>query len=108
MQAISRKQLQERMGGDDDLVLVEVLSAEQYKRGHIPGAMNIPLGDDFDRAVREAIPDQSQDVVVYCASKECHASPEAAQRMDELGYQQVYDYEEGKADWQDAGLPLVQ
>jgi rhodanese-related sulfurtransferase len=108
MQAISREQLKDRMGQDNNLVLVEVLSPEQYKTGHIPGAINIPLDDEFDRAVQEAIADKSKDVVVYCASKDCHASPEAAQRMDELGYQHVYDYEEGKADWQDAGLPLVQ
>ena len=38
----------------------------------------------------------------------CTASPKAAQKMDELGYQQVYDYEAGKMDRKEAGLPVEQ
>jgi rhodanese-related sulfurtransferase len=29
-----------------------------------------------------------------------------AARLVELGYTRVHDYEEGKADWVEAGLPL--
>lgn len=36
------------------------------------------------------------------------ASPKAAQKMDELGYQQVYDYQTGKMDRKEAGLPVEQ
>ena len=37
---------------------------------------------------------------------DCPASPKAGQRMEELGYQNVFDYEAGKQDWQEAGLPI--
>ena len=37
----------------------------------------------------------------------CTAS-KAAQKMDELGCQQVYDYEAGKMDRKEAGLPVKQ
>ena len=33
-------------------------------------------------------------------------SPRAAWRLESLGFQQVYDYVAGKADWGAAGLPL--
>ena len=33
-------------------------------------------------------------------------SPRAAWRLDSLGFEQVYDYVAGKADWGSAGLPL--
>ena len=33
-------------------------------------------------------------------------SPRAAARLESLGFEQVYDYEGGKADWGSAGLPL--
>ncbi len=37
--------------------------------------------------------------------EDCDASPKAAERMEQLGYERVYDYEGGKVDWQEAGLP---
>jgi Mg/Co/Ni transporter MgtE len=33
-------------------------------------------------------------------------SPRAASRLETLGFEQVYDYVAGKADWGSAGLPL--
>lgn len=33
-------------------------------------------------------------------------SPRAAARLESLGFEQVYDYAAGKADWGSAGLPL--
>ena len=33
-------------------------------------------------------------------------SPRAASRLESIGFQQVYDYVAGKADWGNAGLPL--
>jgi CBS domain-containing protein len=33
-------------------------------------------------------------------------SPRAASRLEALGFEQVYDYAAGKADWGSAGLPL--
>ncbi|CAN5333640.1 hypothetical protein BH23ACT9_BH23ACT9_23380 [soil metagenome] len=44
-------------------------------------------------------------VVVYCSNAECQNSPQAARRLVELGYTDVYDYGAGKQDWIDAGLP---
>jgi rhodanese-related sulfurtransferase len=95
------------MDHDGNLALVEVLGPQQYERGHLPGAVNVPFGEEFDEAVQQAVPDKSREVVVYCASKECPGSPRAGARLEKLGYQQVYDYEGGKADWQDAQLPLA-
>lgn len=105
MQEISRDGLK-TMLNQNHVELIEVLPPEQYKEFHLPGAINIPLGDDFDKRIQQAVPDKSGHVVVYCLDAECQASPKAARRMEELGYQQVYDYEAGKEDWKAAGLPI--
>ena len=86
--------------------LVEVLSKEDYDHFHLPGAINVPLGDDFDERIRAAIPDQSGEVIVYCQNSDCPASMKAARRMEELGYENVHDYESGKIDWKEAGFPI--
>jgi rhodanese-related sulfurtransferase len=44
-------------------------------------------------------------VIVYCSNLPCPNSTIASQRLAALGYTNVREYEEGKQDWIDAGLP---
>lgn len=104
MHVISREDLIRRLGSEE-LRLVEVLSPEQYREYHLPGAVNVPLNDGFDEEIRRKVPDEEQPVVVYCADERCDASTQAAKRLEALGYRNVYDYTAGKADWREAGLP---
>lgn len=104
MQIITRDQLRRMLV--EDVTLVDVLTAEEFRRYHLPEAKNVPLDDRFDEGIQRAVPDKSKPVVVYCSSKDCSASPQAARRMDELGYEHVFDYEAGKVDWKTAGLPV--
>jgi rhodanese-related sulfurtransferase len=43
--------------------LVEVLSADEYRREHLPGAVNLPLKELDDRLTEL---DRSRPVIVYC------------------------------------------
>jgi rhodanese-related sulfurtransferase len=45
--------------------------------------------------------------VVYCSSRICQNSAQAAAEFHNLGYSDVRRYVEGKEDWKSAGLPLV-
>jgi rhodanese-related sulfurtransferase len=45
-------------------------------------------------------------VVVYCSDTKCQASTKASRQMDALGYRNVYEYDAGKLDWKEAGLPI--
>ncbi len=105
MKTIERDELKKRLDQDGDFALVEVLPESHFRKFHLPGAVNVPLDDSFDENIQEAVPDKSRAVVVYCQNTACPASPNAARRMEELGYEDVYDYEGGKEDWQEAGLP---
>jgi rhodanese-related sulfurtransferase len=61
---ISREDLQRRLA-TKSLVVVDVLHAESFAMGHIPGAINIPLESITSRA-RELLPDRLAEIVVYC------------------------------------------
>jgi rhodanese-related sulfurtransferase len=52
------------------------------------------------------VPDKDAEVVVYCASGPCPNSGIASNRLAALGYTNVRDYHEGKAEWVEAGLPV--
>lgn len=101
---ITRDALKQKKENSEDMVLIEVLEKIPYKESHIRGAINIPLRK-IGHTVKEQY-DKDQEIVVYCKDKECQASPRAAEKLDALGFQNVYDYEEGKKDWQEAGLPM--
>ncbi|HSN71832.1 MAG TPA: rhodanese-like domain-containing protein [Steroidobacteraceae bacterium] len=80
--------------------LVNVLGPESHAKEHIPCSINIPKGqeDEFERRF-----DKDKEIVVYCASFECDASPTVASRLAERGFTKVRDYEGGIGDWKISG-----
>jgi rhodanese-related sulfurtransferase len=101
---ITRESLRTLIHSGADVVLVDVLSPDSYRAGHLPGAINIPVNDLEEEAPGRVA--RADVVVVYCASFECHASRAAAQELEALGYLHVIEYEGGLADWTEAGYPL--
>ena len=64
---ISREDLKAKLDREDDFILVETLSEEQYEHAHLPGAVNLPP-DQVRELAGKVLPDKGADVVVYCAS----------------------------------------
>ena len=102
---IGRDELWRKIEGGDDFVLVDALAPIAFARTRLPGAVNV-TPDWVDSRARHRLPDQSKEVVVYCADESCDSSTIVARRLVELGYQSVWHYAGGKRDWLAAGLPL--
>lgn len=102
---ITLDELRERINSNPGLVLVEALPEPYYRHSHLPGAINIPH-DEVDSLSPEMLPDKAAEIVVYCASGPCRNSGVAAERLSRLGYTNVSDYHEGKAEWMESGLPV--
>lgn len=102
---IEREELKAKLDRGDDVVLLEALPQEEFESYHLPGAKNLPLDEVRERAP-QVIPDRDAEVVVYCANEHCTASPRATKILLDLGYRNVRDYEAGKEDWKEAGLPV--
>jgi len=100
MKTISAKELKEKIDSGDKFKLVDVLSKESFDTQHIPTAISIPGGELEKRAPKE-LPDKNEEIIVYCASKTCQASPNAVKTLQELGYTNVIDFEYGLAGWKD-------
>ena len=81
------------------------LGPQYYEDGHIPGAINIPH-TEVQELAPSLLPDKDAPIVVYCASGPCQNSDLAARQLERLGYTNVRDYHEGKAEWVAAGHPL--
>jgi rhodanese-related sulfurtransferase len=91
-----------RLLDEEDAQLVDVRSAEQYGRAHLPGAVSLPLpyvSEGVDQV------DPSRPVVVYCTDARSDLSARAGARLRDLGVAAVSRYVGGLADWRAAGLP---
>jgi rhodanese-related sulfurtransferase len=76
-----------------------------YEDAHLPGAINIPH-DQVDSLATATLPDKEQEIVAYCSNQACQNSTIAANRLTQMGYTNVRDYEAGKQDWIEAGLQV--
>jgi rhodanese-related sulfurtransferase len=102
---IGRDELWQKIESGEEFVLVDALPPISYAGAHLPGAINIPE-PSVDRLCARRIPDLDTEVVVYCANPTCDSSVHVANRLLELGYQNVRHFSGGKEEWRDAGLPL--
>jgi rhodanese-related sulfurtransferase len=99
-------ELKSMMDRNDQFVLVDVLPAESYLRHNLPGSINIPLHENFDKLASKMLLDKSTPVIVYCKNLECKASMKACEQLVEMGYKNVSDYEKGLEEWMQLGYPL--
>jgi len=104
MQSITREELQRAMNRRE-VVLVDVLSVEQFRKSHLPGAINIPA-DRIAELAPQLLPDRSARIVTYCLNFTGRVSDQVARSLIDMGYRNVRNYDEGKQDWMNAGLPL--
>lgn len=69
-------------------ILIDVRSNQEYREGHLQGAINIP---DFEiiNSVQREIPKKNQLVILYCQYG--GRSKNASMIMKKLGYTNVYN-----------------
>ena len=84
--------------------VVEVLPASEWRREHLPGAVNLPL--PRLRASAASSLDPARPTVVYCYDHECDLSARGARLLEQLGFRDVYDYAGSKTAWLAEGLPV--
>lgn len=94
-QVISATEAKEMLDSDDSIVLIDVRTEEEFNESHIPGAKLLPL-DTIDTNAEKVIADKAVTYIVYCRSG--NRSSQAATKLTDLGYKNVYDMG-GIIDW---------
>jgi hydroxyacylglutathione hydrolase len=85
-----------------DAVALDVREPEEFRHGHVPGAVNLPQADLASRL--EELPRQ-QPILVLCQGG--FRSLRAAQFLKQAGFEQVASVRGGTAAWEAEGRPLV-
>jgi phage shock protein E len=85
-QSMSMNEAQQELAKDPKIVLVDVRTTDEYKQGHIPGSMNVPL-DQVPATLTQKVPDKQARLFVYCLSG--GRSKHAVSWMVQNGYENV-------------------
>jgi len=97
---VSPAEAKDLIENKENLVVLDV--SDQYANGHLPAAINHPVGDG---SLDEAIPSLDKNVpyLVYCRIDS--ASISGATKLVEAGFGEVYRLEGNYAAWTAAGYP---
>ncbi len=93
---ITREQAKHLMDTEMDYIIIDARTEEEFREGHIEGAILIPEYEIAERAEKE-LPHKDQLILVYCRSG--RRSKIAAQALADSGYTNVKEFG-GIIDWQ--------
>jgi rhodanese-related sulfurtransferase len=89
-------------------IFLDARSPDEYKQGHIPGALDF-FADDFEKMAPQILPqlpDKTREIVAYCHGTSCDLSIHLAQKLSEQGYTNVKVFFGGWPEWKKAGFPI--
>src|SRR5262245_35810714 len=102
---LSPAEVKQKLDRGEQPLLVDVREKEEFRDGHLEGALSLPRGF-LELRVEEALPDKSTPVIAYCAGGT--RSLLAAKQLKEMGYGDVISMSGGYNGWKNAGFPFVQ
>ena len=73
-------------------IIIDVRSPQEYKEGHINGAISIP-DYQIKRYIQNYVENKDDVIVVYCSTG--HRSQNAQRILENMGYKNVYNIYEG-------------
>ena len=62
---VSAEELRERLLSSDPVMLIDVRPNDEYRSGHVPGAVNIPL-ERFEASTGRLPKDKNVPLILYC------------------------------------------
>ena len=99
--SITPAEVYEIITDNEDYVILDVRTQDEYNEGHLDKALLIPV-DELEGRIDEL--DKNNPIIVYCRSGA--RSNRAANILIENGFSKVYDMG-GILDWQEEGFPVI-
>jgi rhodanese-related sulfurtransferase/DNA-binding transcriptional ArsR family regulator len=101
MEPVSREELAARMN-DGLVTVIDVRPPDEFALGHLPGAINVPLGELEARLSHLSA---KTEIVAYCRGPWCVLSFEAVALLRERGFR-ARRMEDGLPEWRSADLTV--
>lgn len=81
---------------NEEILIIDVRTREEYNGGHIKGAILIPHDELYDR-LDEIKEYKNKPILVYCRTQ--NRSEEAEKILKENGFNQIYQMIDGFSQW---------
>ena len=94
-----------RLINKEDAVVVDVRSRDDFRRGHISGALNVAAAEIKKGNLDELAKQKAQPIIVVCATGQ--SAGDSAAHLSAAGFEQVSVLKEGISGWSGENLPLV-
>ncbi|MBK0501134.1 rhodanese-like domain-containing protein [Klebsiella pneumoniae] len=94
-----------RLINKEDAVVVDLRQRDDFRKGHIAGAINLLPSDIKANNVGELEKHKSQPIIVVDGSG--MQAQEPASALNKAGFEKVFVLKEGIAGWSGENLPLV-
>lgn len=92
---VSMDEIVNIMSENQNYIILDVRTVEEYNDGHIPNAICIP-NETISEDVINKLPNKEQLILIYCRSG--NRSKQAANKLQELGYTKLVEFG-GIIDW---------
>ncbi len=102
LQPVDREQLLAKVR-DGAVTVLDVRPSEEFRTGHLPGALSVPL-KELERRLLELPRDR--EIVAYCRGPYCVLALEAVELLRAQGFT-AFRLEDGVQDWQARGYPVM-
>ena len=97
---VTVEEVKHRVERGEQGTLLNVREREEYRDGHLEGALSLPRGF-LEMRVEEAVPDKSTPLIAYCAGGV--RSLMAARTLKDMGYEYVVSLAGSYTAWKNAG-----
>ena len=104
LKQVTSKEAANMLKSDKNLVVLDVRTAEEFKDGHIKGALNIDIRQP-DAFVKIDKLNRNARYVVHCRTN--HRSQVAVDHMMQSGFKNIIQIMDGFNGWSQNGLPVV-
>lgn len=108
---ISTEEIKKRLDAGEDMVIIDTMPEDSYRKNHIPGAVGAVLPgktEEVDPERRAAFvkalgEDKNKPVIIYCGRVSCYRSHVGALIAKEEGFTNVLRHPGGIDAWLEAG-----
>ncbi len=83
---ITLEQLEKKQ--KEGAIIIDVRSPQEYKEGHIQGAISIPEYE-INKEIYQTLKNKEEEIVLYCSSG--FRSRKALKKLQKMGYVNVYN-----------------
>ena len=86
------------------VAIVDVREPDEYRQGHVPGAVNVPRGV-AEMGIPQVIPDRATRIICYCAGG--NRSALVADNLRQMGWENIESMVGGFQAWARSGNQIA-